>query len=72
MAAEGWSQKQAFRENQDSDRLNKDFELKIWSANLTCSGSKLPKLQMLISIFDRFMAFFSDQLFSRTPGTMSY
>ena len=54
------SQKQAFQENKDSDRLKKDFELKIWSANLTCSGSKLPKLQMIITIFDRFMAFFSD------------
>ena len=45
MSAKGWSQKPTFQENRDCDPLNNDFEQKIWSANLTLSGPKLPKLQ---------------------------
>ena len=52
------SQKQAIRENQDSDCLNKDFDINIWSASLTCSWSKLTNLQMILFIFDRFIALF--------------
>ena len=69
-AARGRSQKQAFRENRDSDRLNNGFELKIWSANLTLSGPKLPNLQMIIFIFDRFRAFFLGPFLFCTPGIM--
>ena len=66
--ASGRSQKQAFRENRDSDRLNNGFELKIWSANLTLSGPKLTNLQMIIFIFDRFRAFFLGSVFFCPPG----
>ena len=68
VSPEGSSQKQAFRANRDSESLNKDFELKTWSANLTCSWFKLPNLKIIISVFDRYRAFFLGLLFFGSPG----
>ena len=68
VSPEGSSQKQAFRANRDSESLNKDFELKTWSSNLTCSWFKLPNLKIIISVFDRYRAFFLGLLFFGSPG----
>ena len=71
MLAKGWSQKPTFQANQDSDRLNNGFELKLLSANLTLSGPKLPNLQMIIFVFDRFRAFFLGPVLFCTPGSVA-
>ena len=70
MSLEKKSQKQAFRENRDSDRSNKGFEFKSLSANVTVSGLRLLNLQMIIFIiFSHFRM--TEYINIRPEGTLS-